>query len=181
MKIGTINVRVSILVIAVFLILTFLLLYTVGVTGDTHLLIWGFPTLILLLIIPMVLNYMSQSTYVSMIPMYEEEAKSVKINTINENLNGKPIRIEGVVERCYFKFLNRPQYLIADRTGEISVKMFTSPQEDVKTGDVVEVLGQVIRRYVAVGDPVVNAVQIRRLQSPDLLERYKKQIPSRKK
>lgn len=181
MKIGTINVRVSVLVIAVFLTLTFLLLYNWVMTGNTQLLTWGIPTLILLLIIPMVLNYMSQSTYVSMIPMYEEEAKSVKINAINENLNGKPVRIEGVVERCYFKFLNRPQYLVADRTGEISVKMFTSPQEDVNTGDIVEVLGQVIRRYVAVGDPVVNAVQIRRLESPELLERYKKQLPSRRK
>lgn len=181
MKIGTINVKVSVLVIAVFLTLTFLLLYTFGATGDTHLLIWGIPTLVLLLIIPMALNYMSQSTYVSMIPIYEEEAKSVKINAINENLNGKPVRIEGVVERTYFKFLNRPQYMVADRTGEISVKMFTSPQEDVNTGDIVEVLGQVIRRYVAVGDPVINAVQIRRLESPELLERYKKQLPSRKK
>jgi len=178
MKIGAIKVRVSVLVIAVFLILTFLLLYTVWTTGDAHLLIWGIPTLVLLLIIPMVLNYMSQSSYVSLIPMYEDEAKSVRINTINENLNGKAVRIEGVVERCYFKFLNRPQYLVADRTGEISVKMFTSPQEDVNPGDVVEVLGQVIRRYVAVGDPVINAVQIRRLESPELKERYKKQMPS---
>ncbi|WP_440950060.1 nucleotide-binding protein [Methanosphaerula subterraneus] len=181
MKIGTINVRVSVLVIAVFLTLTFLLLYNWVMTGNTQLLIWGIPTLVLLLIIPMALNYMSQSTYVSMIPMYEEEAKSVKINTINENLNGKAIRIEGVVERCYFKFLNRPQYLIADRTGEISVKMFTSPQENVSKGDVVEVLGQVIRRYVAVGDPVVNAVKIRKLESPELIERYKKKVPSRKR
>lgn len=179
MKIGTINVRVSIVVIAVFLTLTFLLLYTSAVTGDTHLLIWGIPTLVLLLIIPMALNYMSQSTYASMIPMYEDEAKSVKINTINEKMNGQPIRIEGVVERSYFEFLNRPQYLVADRTGEISVKMFTSPQEDVNKGDIVEVLGQVIRRYVAVGDPVVNAVSIRKLESPELRERYKKQLPPR--
>ncbi len=44
----------------------------------------------------------------------------------------------------------------------MSVKMFTTPKEDIKKDDVVEVLGQVIKRYVVVGDPVINAVLIRK-------------------
>ena len=76
---------------------------------------------------------------------------------------GKVVRVEGVVERVYFQFLNRPQYKIADRTGDISVKMFTNPLEDVKKGDVVEILGTVIHRYVATGDPVINCVSIRKI------------------
>jgi hypothetical protein len=60
-----------------------------------------------------------------------------------------------------FQFINRPQYVVADRSGEISVKMFTAPMEDVKKGDIVEVLGMVIMRYMVVGDPVVNGVVIR--------------------
>jgi hypothetical protein len=76
---------------------------------------------------------------------------------------GKPVRIEGVVERVYFQFLNRPQYLVADRSGEISVKMFTSSPEDIKVNDVVEVLGQVIKRYVVTGDPVVNCISIKKI------------------
>ena len=63
-----------------------------------------------------------------------------------------------------FKSLNRPQYLIADKTGEISVKMFTTPTEDASVNDVVEIYGQVIKRYFVVGDPVVNAVLIRVLK-----------------
>jgi hypothetical protein len=77
---------------------------------------------------------------------------------------GEPVRVKGVVERVYFQFLNRPQYLVADRTGEISVKMFTSPLEDVHKGDVVEVLGVVVKRYIMSGDAVINCVSIRKIE-----------------
>jgi hypothetical protein len=40
--------------------------------------------------------------------------------------------------------------------------MFTSPDEDVKVNDIVEVLGQVIRRYIVTGEPVINCVSIRK-------------------
>jgi RecJ-like exonuclease len=95
--------------------------------------------------------------------MYEAEAKTVRVRLINESMMGKPVRLEGVVERVTFQFLNRPQYLVADRSGSVSVKMFTSPDEDIKVNDVVEVFGQVIRRYILFGDPVVNCVAIRKL------------------
>ena len=120
----------------------------------------------MLLVIPLALNYMSRSQYADMEPIYEAEAKTVRIKLINESMVGKPVRVEGVVERVYFQFLNRPQYLVADRSGEISVKMFTSPNEDVKVDDVVEVLGQVIRRYIFTGDPVINCVSIRKIKKP---------------
>jgi RecJ-like exonuclease len=77
---------------------------------------------------------------------------------------GKAVRIEGVVEQIHFQFLNRPQYTVADRSGAISVKMFTTPNEDVKVNDVVEVLGQVIQRYIVTGDPVVNCISIRKIK-----------------
>jgi hypothetical protein len=67
------------------------------------------------------------------------------------------------VERVHFRYLNRPQYLVADKTGEISVKMFTSPTEDVRVNDLVEVLGSVIKRYVVTGDPVINCVSIKKI------------------
>ncbi|WP_371415214.1 nucleotide-binding protein [Methanogenium sp. MK-MG] len=116
----------------------------------------------MLLAIPIALNYMSQSQYNDLIPYYEAEAVSVRVATIRPNDIGKIVRVEGVVERVLFKSLNRPQYLVADKSGEMSVKMFTTPKEDVKKGDVVEILGQVIKRYVVVGDPVINAVLIRK-------------------
>lgn len=163
MKIGKVNVRISIVALAVVVIFAVLLITAYVLSGDAYLFVWGIPCLILLVVIPIGLNYMSQSQYEDLVPVYEREARPVRIKMINESLLNKPVRIEGVIERTYFQFLNRPQYLVADRTGEISVKMFTNPKEDVVKGDVVEVLGMIIKRYVITGDPVVNCVSIRKI------------------
>ena len=164
MKIGNVKVKVSIVAIAVFVFFTiFLLIASLYSPEVKSQLIWMIPTLFMLLVIPLALNYMSRKEYADLEPLYEGQAKAIRIKMINESMVGKPVRIEGVVERVYFQFLNRPQYLIADRSGAISVKMFTSPDENVKVNDVVEVLGQVIRRYIVTGDPVVNCISIRKI------------------
>ena len=165
MRIGTVEVKVSIVAVAVFVFFTIFLLFASLYSPEVRSqLIWMIPALFLLLVIPIALNYMSRSEYNNLEPIYEAEAKTVRIKLINESMVGKPVRIEGVVERVYFQFLNRPQYLVADRSGAISVKMFTSSPEDIKVNDVVEVLGQVIKRYVVTGDPVVNCVSIRKIE-----------------
>jgi hypothetical protein len=167
MKIGTVEVKVSIVAVAVFVFFTIFLLFASLYSPEVRSqLIWMIPALFLLLVIPMALNYMSRSQYNTLEPIYEAEAKPIRIKMINESMVGKPVRFEGVVERVYFQFLNRPQYLVADRSGEISVKMFTSSNEDIKVKDVVEVLGQVIKRYVVTGDPVVNCVSIKKIKKP---------------
>ncbi|MDP3564978.1 MAG: nucleotide-binding protein [Methanoregula sp.] len=163
MKIGKVEVKVSIIAIAVFVFFTLLLLvasiYSPEVRSQ---LIWLIPGLFMLLVIPIALNYMSRSEYADLEPVYEASAKTVRIKMINAGMVGKAVRIEGVVEQVHFQFLNRPQYTIADRSGAISVKMFTTPNEDVKVNDIVEVLGQVIQRYIVTGDPVVNCISIRK-------------------
>lgn len=164
MKIGNIRVRPAILPIAVFIFLTFIVLYAFYVTGDRTLLVWGIPTLVLILLIPLALNYMSQHEYAGLIPTYDRDAKSVRVNQVNLSLLQEPVRLTGIVEQTHFQFLNRPTFLVGDRTGEISVKMFTSPNEKIRKGDRVEVLGQVIKRYIAVGEPVINAVSIRKIE-----------------
>ena len=163
MKINNKNVKISIVAIAVVVFFTILLAVSFAITGDITLLYWGVPTIILLAVIPMALNYMSQAQYAQMEPLYEREAKPVRIKLINLNMVGQAVRIEGVVERVHFQFLNRPQYLVADRSGEIAVKMFTTPGEDIRKGDIVEVLGQVMKRYIFGGDAVVNCVSIRKI------------------
>jgi len=163
MKIGNVDVKVSILAIAVFVIFTVIIIiasiYSPEVRSQ---LIWLVPALFMLIILPVALNYMSRSQYAELVPEYERQAKTVRIKLINENMIGKIVRVEGIVERTHFQFLNRPQYSVADRSGAISVKMFTSPDENIKVNDVVEVLGQVIRRYIVTGDPVINCVSIRK-------------------
>jgi hypothetical protein len=163
MKIGTINVRISAIALAVVVLFTILLIWAYVSSGNLILLAWGVPAVVLLLVIPMALNYMSQRQYAELVPVYEVEARPVRVKMINESMLNQIVRLEGVVERTYFQFLNRPQYMFADRTGEISVKMFTSPQETIKKGDVVEVLGMVIKRYVVGGEPVINCVSIRKI------------------
>ena len=163
MKIGKFDVKISIIAIAVFVLFTLIFIITFLCTGDRSLLIWGIPTLVMLLIIPLALNYMSQREYAELEPVYRSQAKNVRIVMINESMIGQIVRVEGVVERVYFQFLNRPQYLVADRSGEISVKMFTSPRQRVKKGDIVEVLGMIIQRYMVTGDPVINCVSITKI------------------
>ena len=163
MKIGTIDVKISNISIGVFVFFTLLLIVASIIAPEIRRnLIWMIPTLFLLLVIPVALNYMSRSQYKDLEPEYERRAKTVRVRLINENMIGKIVRIEGVVERVYFQFLNRPQYSVADRSGAISVKMFTSPDKDVKVNDIVEVYGQVIRRYMVTGEPVINCVIIRK-------------------
>jgi hypothetical protein len=165
MKIKGTTVRVSIIQVGLVIALTLILLAYVILSGDYRSLLWAVPVLIMLLVIPTALNYMSQSQYDDLIPYYEAEAVPTRMAAIRPNDIGKIVRVEGVVERVLFKSLNRPQYLVADKSGEMSVKMFTTPKEDVNKDDVVEVLGQVIKRYVVVGEPVINAVVIRRKSS----------------
>jgi DNA replicative helicase MCM subunit Mcm2 (Cdc46/Mcm family) len=166
MKIGSVNVKISIVTIGVVGFFTIFLIVSYFLSPPEYqrlLLIWGIPSLVMLFVLPVALTYMSQKQYLELEPMYREKAKNAKIRMINESMVGQVIRVEGVVERVYFQFLNRPQYLVADRTGEISVKMFTSPQEPVKKGDVVEVLGMIIKRYVMTGDAVINCVSIKKI------------------
>lgn len=163
MKVGKHKVRLSILHIAVFGFFTLLIIFYVLLTHDYGLLVWGIPILIMLVLIPMGLNYMSQEEYANLLPYYEAEAKKVRIREITPAMISQPVRIEGLVEETRFTSLNRPHYIIADRTGVITVKMFTTPPEKIKKDTTVEVLGQVIRRYIFTGDPVINGVTIREI------------------
>jgi hypothetical protein len=163
MKIKNTEVKISIITIAVVIFFTILLSITYILTRDPIILYMGVPTIILLAVLPLGLNYLSQKQYADLRPQYEREARPVRIKMINLNMVGEPVRIEGIIEKVHFQFLNRPQYVVADRSGEISVKMFTNPEEKINVGDVVEVLGLVIKRYIAGGDAVVNGVSIRKI------------------
>jgi hypothetical protein len=169
MKIGNFDIKISILPIIVFLVFTFGFIFaafygpeSVSLQVRSNL-YWIIPCLVMFLVIPIVLNYLSRSEYADLAPHYESQAKLIRIKLINESMIGKIVKVEGVVERASFRFLNRPQFMVADRSGEISVKMFTTPEEDIKVNDVVEVYGQVIKRYIAMGDPVINCVVIRKI------------------
>ena len=167
MQISFSQLRPSIVQIFVFAFFAIFVSAYVLLSGDTGILIWAIPTIILLLLIPMGMTYLSQSQYSDLIPEYEAFARELKIREINESLISKPITFEGLVEEVRWRSLNRPHYIIADKTGETIVKMFTRPRIDVRKDDVVRVYGQVIRRYIFAGDPIVNGVDIRIIKKED--------------
>ena len=72
MKIGTVDVKVSNIAIAVFVFFTIFLLFASMYSPEvrSHL-IWLIPCLFMLLVIPMALNYMSRSQYKDLEPIYE--------------------------------------------------------------------------------------------------------------
>jgi len=85
MQIGNIKVRVTAVTLAVFLFFVVLVALYILATGDIYALFWAVPAVLMLLIIPMILNYMSQKQYASLVPMYEAEAKNARIREINLN------------------------------------------------------------------------------------------------
>ncbi|MDD1658809.1 MAG: nucleotide-binding protein [Methanomicrobiales archaeon] len=164
MKIRDIELRMTPVQIGVLLFFALFLIFAYWMSGSTVLLLFGIPMIIGLAVIPILLRHMSQSQYEALLPTYESEAEKVRIKAINMNMIGKPVRVEGVVEQIHFGFLDRPQFVVADRSGEISVKMFTAPKERIRKDDVVEVLGTVMKRYLLVGEsPVINCVSIRKI------------------
>ena len=107
-KIGTTNGKIPSSAIAVFGIFPLLLLGIFLLTGERNILVWSIPLLILLLVIPLSRNYMSQSQYSDLAPMYGAEAKNVRIKMMNESMIGQLVCILGLVNPARFQFLNRP-------------------------------------------------------------------------
>ncbi|MDD1654125.1 MAG: nucleotide-binding protein [Methanomicrobiales archaeon] len=165
MKFRGIELRVSPVNAGVALFFGLFLLWAYLESRSSVVLAFGIPMLILLFLIPIFLNYMSREQYADLLPQYQRDAQTVRIKAINLNMLGKPVRFEGVVEQVYFWYLNRPSFLVGDKSGEISVKMFTSPEEDIHKGDIVEVIGMVMKRYIITGDPVINCVSIRKTKT----------------
>ena len=69
MKIGSVDAKVSVLAIVVVVIFAFFLVFYYLTVGDLQVMIWGVPTLVLLFLIPLGLNYMSQKQYLEMTPV----------------------------------------------------------------------------------------------------------------
>ena len=130
--------------------------------GDTRFLLFAIPGLVLLVVIPMVLARMSRNSYVEAEGRYREHARSSTIGKITVGMTGAVVRVVGSVEKVSFKWLNRPHFQVKDRTGIIRAVMFTSPVEEVKPGDRVEVLGVVMKNVFSRGKPAISAVSVRK-------------------
>ena len=131
--------------------------------GDVRFLLIALPLLSLIFLIPLLLAKMSRRTYVEADGQYGNKTKPYRISEITLQKIGEWAEIKGLVEKVSFKWLNRPHFQVSDGTGKIRVIIFTSPSEDIKTGDKVKAKGMVMRNLFKKGVPVISAISIKKI------------------
>jgi cytochrome c-type biogenesis protein CcmE len=109
------------------------------------------------------LTRMSRKSFMQASEEYSTQARPYKIGRINLGMTGNAVRVSGTVRKISFKWLNRPHFQVEDETANIRVIMFTSPMEEIKTDDKVEVLGMVMKNLFARKTPAISAVSIKKI------------------
>ncbi len=133
-------------------------------TGDSRFLLYAIPGLILLLVIPMVLAWMSRRSFVQAEERFNPQARACTIGKINPAMIGEVVRISGEVRKISFRWLNRPHFHIKDATGQMRVIMFTAPANKVAVGDRVEAVGIVMKYPLTKARLVISAVSVKRIE-----------------
>jgi len=127
-------------------------------TGDSRFLLYAIPGLILLVVIPMTLAWMSRRSFIQASAQFDTKARSCKIGKITPEMVGDVIRISGEVRKISFRWLNRPHFHVTDETADIRVVMFTAPSDTIGVGDRVEALGIVMKHLFTRNRLVISAV-----------------------
>jgi hypothetical protein len=130
-------------------------------TGDARFLLFAIPGLILLLVIPMTLAWMSRRSFRQADEQFGSKAKRCKIEKIGMGMVGDIVKVTGEVEKISFKWLNRPHFHIKDGTAGIRVIMFTAPSQDIRVGNTVETVGIVMKHLLTRNKPIISAVSIK--------------------
>lgn len=165
MKVRGVTIGLSPLHLIVVAFFIGLFAFSYMITKDTAYLIWGIPLSLVLLIIPIFNSYSVSSQYVKLLPEYEEQSGSVRIKQIGPAMNGKPVRVEGVVQAVKGKWLCRPALTIFDGSGAIVAQRSAPLDEQISVGDNVEVVGMVVRRYTVLGNMVIHAIGVKRIDN----------------
>ena len=129
-------------------------------TGNASFLWYAIPGLILLLVIPMTLAWMSRRSFKQAGEQSENQARSCNTGKIVPTMIGNVVRISGEVQKISFKWLNRPHFHIKDTTGVIRVIMFTAPANKVVVGDKVQAIGVVMKYPLSKEQIAISAVSV---------------------
>lgn len=132
-------------------------------TGNERFLWFAIPGLIMLLVIPMTLAWMSRRSLAQANEESYKNARPCKPGKITQAMIGNAVRISGAVEKIGFRWLNRPHFHIKDETGEIRVIMFTAPSNQVVVGDKVEAVGIVMKYPLSKERIAISAVSVKRI------------------
>jgi RecJ-like exonuclease len=147
----------------VFIICTAAVALNYAATGNAGFFLYAIPGLIMLLVIPMTLAWMSRRSFTQAQEQSETQANPCKIGKIVPAMIGNVVRISGEVQKISFKWLNRPHFHIKDATGEIRVIMFTAPANKVIAGDKVEAVGVVMKYPLSKERIAISAVSVKRI------------------
>ncbi len=170
MKIRGVQIHVSPAVIIVFVFFVALFVWSYVATNDFMYLYWGLPLSCCLVIIPAVSSYSLGSQYIKLLPEYEAQSKDIRIKNINQNMMGKGVRVEGVVQSVKGTFLGRPKYQIFDGSGAITVFRSLPLEEKIVVGDNIEAVGMVVKKYAVAGAVSVHGIGIRKIENLTPLE-----------
>jgi hypothetical protein len=130
---------------------------------DVTFLLYAIPGLVLLIAIPMALNWMSRKSFREAHIEHSGKTSYYKIKQVDLAMTGSAVKISGTVRKVTFKWLNRPHFQVEDTTAQIRVIMVTSPSEDIQAGDEVEVLGLVMKNLFNRKIPIISAVSIHKI------------------
>ena len=149
----------------VFIICAVAVALNYAATGNASFLWYAIPGLILLLVIPMTLAWMSRRSFKQAGEQSENQARSCKIGKIVPTMIGNVVRISGEVQKISFKWLNRPHFHIKDTTGIIRVIMFTAPANKVVVGETVEAIGIVMKYPLSKERIAISAVSVKSVEN----------------
>lgn len=170
MKIKGVQIHISPAVIIVFFFFVILFVGSYIATKDFMYLYWGLPLSLCLLIIPAVSSYSLGSQYLKLLPEYEAGSKPMRVKNINLNMQGKAVRVEGVVQSIKGTILGRPRYQIFDGSGAMVVFRSMPVEEKIAVGDNIEAVGMVVKKYAIAGSLSVHGIAIRKIENLNPLE-----------
>ncbi len=153
----------SVLVWVVFIICAVAVALNYYSTGSGQFLWYAIPGLIMLLVIPMLLAWMSRRSFTQANEQASLNACPSKIGKIVPAMTGDVVRISGEVQKISFKWLNRPHFHMKDATGTIRVIMFTAPANKVVVGDKAEAIGIVMKYPLSKERIAISAVSVKRI------------------
>jgi DNA replicative helicase MCM subunit Mcm2 (Cdc46/Mcm family) len=134
-------------------------------TGDSRFLLYAIPGLILLLVIPMALAWMSRRSFMQAHEQFKPKARACTIGKITPAMIGEVVQISGEVQKISFRWLNRPHFHIKDASGQIRVIMFTAPADKVVVEDRVEAVGIVMKYPLTKARLVISAVSVKKTEN----------------
>ena len=158
MRIRGITVRVPPLLFAVTVFFAAVCAMMFGSTKDLAYLYFGAPLCVVLICVPLAMNYLTEKQLAEQLPAMRVRAKFSRARQISPAMVGTPVIVEGKILKVTGLLMGKPAYLLADSTGQIVVRRFALPDPLVGVGAAVEVVGTVARK-ITNGDAVAVSIK----------------------